>query len=115
MGKQQWHPAGSRQRYLSTQPGYSVLAGHLLGSTNGTTLSYNVTDALGSALLTFSGSAVLGEQDYGPYGNQQYTEGTIGTDKVIPGNFRMRSDDSLSKNRSCERDQRVCLRIQVIL
>ena len=32
--------------------------------------TFYLTDALGSVLLSFSQNAVLGEQVYGPYGNQ---------------------------------------------
>jgi RHS repeat-associated protein len=73
---------------LSGQLDYYSLAGHLIGSTNGTTTSYDLTDAQGSILATFSASAIQGEQNYGPYGNQRYTQGTIGTDKGYTGQFQ---------------------------
>ena len=64
------------------------MAGHLIGSTNGTTTTYDLTDAEGSVLTTLSTSAVLGEQVYGPYGNQRYVQGTLGTDKGYTGQFQ---------------------------
>jgi hypothetical protein len=42
---------------------------------------------LGSVVLSFSASAILGEQLYGPYGNQRYMEGSLGTDKGYTGQF----------------------------
>jgi RHS repeat-associated protein len=48
----------------------------------------NLTDAEGSVLTSLSSSAVLGEQIYGPYGNQRYAQGTIGTDKGYTGQFQ---------------------------
>src|SRR5579883_2927439 len=72
---------------LSNQVDYYSLAGHLIGSTNGTTTAYDLTDALGSVLMSISSSAVLGEQVYGPYGNQRYSAGTMGTDKGYTGQF----------------------------
>ncbi len=38
-------------------------------------------------LTSLSASAVLGEQTYGPYGNQRYTQGSLGTDKGYTGQF----------------------------
>ncbi len=38
-------------------------------------------------LTSLSASAVTGEQVYGPYGNQRYTQGTLGTDKGYTGQF----------------------------
>ncbi len=38
-------------------------------------------------LTTLSASAVLGEQTYGPYGNQRYIQGSMGTDKGYTGQF----------------------------
>lgn len=72
---------------LSSQIDYYSLAGHLIGSTDGTTTTYDLTDALGSVLMSVSSSAVLGEQVYGPYGNQRYSAGTMGTDKGYTGQF----------------------------
>jgi hypothetical protein len=62
--------------------------GHLIGSTNGTATTYDLTDAEGSVLTSLSSSAVLGEQIYGPYGNQRYSQGTMGTDKGYTGQFQ---------------------------
>ncbi len=72
---------------FSSQTDYYALAGHLIGSTNGSTTTYDLTDAQGSVLTSLSASAVLGEQTYGPYGNQRYTQGTLGTDKGYTGQF----------------------------
>jgi RHS repeat-associated protein len=65
---------------------YSI-AGHLLGETNGTTTTYDLTDAQGTILLSLTASAIQGEQAYDPYGNLRYTAGTIGTDKGYTGQF----------------------------
>ena len=73
---------------LSSQLDYYSLAGHLIGSMDGTNTSYDLTDAQGSVLTTFNASAIQGEQNYGPYGNQRYTQGTIGTDKGYTGQFQ---------------------------
>ena len=72
---------------FTSQTDYYSVAGHLIGSTNGTTTTYDLTDAQGSVLTTLSTSAVLGEQVYGPYGNQRYVQGTLGTDKGYTGQF----------------------------
>ncbi len=48
---------------------------------------YDLTDALGSVVLSFSAGAIQGEQLYGPYGNQRYIEGVLGTDKGYTGQF----------------------------
>ena len=37
--------------------------------------------------MSLSASAVTGEQVYGPYGNQRYVQGTLGTDKGYTGQF----------------------------
>lgn len=70
---------------------YYALSGRLLGSSNGTSTTFFLTDALGSILASMSntaGSAVInGNQDYGPYGNQLYTQGTIGTAKGFTGQY----------------------------
>lgn len=71
--------------YVAGQTDYYSLAGHLIGEFNGTATTYNLTDALGSVLTSFSKSAVIGEQTYGPYGNQRYSVGTIGTSKGYTG------------------------------
>lgn len=39
-------------------------------------------------LTSLSASAVLDEQIYGPYGNQRYTQGTMGTNKGYTGQFQ---------------------------
>ncbi len=72
---------------FSSQTDYYSLGGHLIGSTNGTTTIYDLTDAEGSVLTSLSASSVLGEQIYGPYGNQRYIQGTMGTDKGYTGQF----------------------------
>jgi RHS repeat-associated protein len=50
-----------------------------------------LTDALGSVLASFSdtpnSAAVLGNQVYGPYGNQRYLKGTMGTAKGYTGQY----------------------------
>ena len=58
---------------------------YLIGSTNGTTTTYDLTDAQGSVLTSLSKSAVLGEQIYGPYGNQRYLVGSITYFKIEVG------------------------------
>jgi RHS repeat-associated protein len=65
---------------LSSQLDYYSLAGHLIGSTNGSSTTYDLTDAQGSILATFSASAIQG--------NQRYTQGSIGTDKGYTGQFQ---------------------------
>ena len=72
---------------FTSQTDYYSVAGHLIGSTNGTTTTYDLTDAEGSVLTSISASVVLGEQVYGPYGNQRYVQGTLGTDKGYTGQF----------------------------
>jgi RHS repeat-associated protein len=71
----------------ASQLDYYSIAGHLLGETNGTTTTYDLTDAQGTILLSLTGSAIQGEQAYGPYGNQRYSSGTISTDKGYTGQF----------------------------
>ena len=71
----------------TSQSDYYSISGHLIGSTNGTSTTCDLTDAEGSILLSLSASAVMGEQVYGPYGNQRYVQGTIGTDKGYTGQF----------------------------
>ncbi len=73
---------------------YYRLGGRLIGSLTGiTTLTpqFFLTDALGSVLATFSATAgsaaVLGNQVYGPYGNQRYTQGSMGTAKGYTGQY----------------------------
>jgi RHS repeat-associated protein len=65
---------------------YSI-AGHLLGDTNGTITTYDLTDVQGTILLSLTASAIQGEQAYDPYGNLRYSSGTIGTDKGYTGQF----------------------------
>ncbi len=50
-------------------------------------LGRDLTDAQGSVLTSLSASAVLGEQTYGPYGNQRYNQGSMGIDKGYTGQF----------------------------
>ncbi len=71
---------------------YYSLRGRLIGALTGiTTLTpqFFLTDALGSVLATFSATAgsaaVLGNQVYGPYGNQRYTQGSMGAAKGYTG------------------------------
>jgi len=45
---------------LTSQLHYYNLAGHLVGSTDGTTTTFYLTDAQGSLLTSFSQSAILG-------------------------------------------------------
>ncbi len=71
----------------TSQIDYYSIAGHLIGWSNGTTTTYDLTDAQGSVLTSFSSSTILGEQLYGPYGNQRYIEGSLGTDKGYTGQF----------------------------
>lgn len=75
---------------------YYSLAGHLIGKFDGSTTQYSLTDALGSVVSSFTavaGSASLvGNQDYGPYGNQRYLAGSLGTEKGFTGQYA----DSLS-------------------
>lgn len=70
---------------FASQIDYYSLAVHLIGSTNGTSTTYDLTDALGSVLMSLSSSVVQGEQVYGPYGDQRYTMGALGTDKGYNG------------------------------
>ncbi|HEU5380767.1 MAG TPA: RHS repeat-associated core domain-containing protein, partial [Ktedonobacteraceae bacterium] len=69
------------------QIAYDSLAGHLVGSTDGSSTTDELTDAQGSVLTSISQSAVLGEQVYGPYGNQRYVQGTLGTTRGYTGQF----------------------------
>ena len=75
---------------------YYWLASHLIGKFDGTTTQFYLTDALGSVLSIFNavaGSAILlGNQLYGPYGNQRYQAGNMGTSKGYTG----QNNDSLS-------------------
>jgi hypothetical protein len=73
---------------LTGQLHYYTLAGHLIGSFDGTTTIYYLTDALGSVLMSFSNNAILGAQIYGPYGNTRYMAGTINTAKGYAGQIQ---------------------------
>jgi RHS repeat-associated protein len=84
--------AGSGSSLTSTgNTYYYSLAGRLLGSSDGTTTSFYLTDLLGSVVSTFNNtagsSAVLGSQLYGPYGNKRYSAGTMGTAKGYTGQY----------------------------
>jgi RHS repeat-associated protein len=70
------------------------MGGRLIGElTGGSTPTTNLflTDALGSVLTTFSNvqnsAAVQGNQVYGPYGTQQYSQGSMGTNKGYTGQY----------------------------
>lgn len=73
---------------LTSQLHYYTLAGHLIGSFDGTNTTFYLTDFEGTLLLSFSKSAVLGEQIYDPYGSQRYTAGTINTAKGYTGQIQ---------------------------
>ncbi len=87
------YPFGLQERTSSgggtyqSQIDYDSIAGHLIGWSNGTSTTYDLTDALGSVVLSFSAGGIQGEQLYGPYGNQRYLEGSLGTDKGYTGQF----------------------------
>ncbi len=66
---------------------YYSVAGRLIGWSNGTTTTYDLTDAQGSVLTIFSSGAILGEQIDGPYGNQRSIEGSLGSDKGYTSQF----------------------------
>jgi RHS repeat-associated protein len=66
---------------------FTSLAGHLICWTDGTSTTYDLTDAQGTVLMSLSASAVQGEQLYDPYGSHRYAEGTLGTDKGYTGQF----------------------------
>lgn len=74
---------------FSSQIDYYAIAGHLIGSTNGTTTTYNLTDAEGSVLTSLSSSAVLGEQIYGPYGTSVTLRTAWIPTKATPASSRM--------------------------
>jgi RHS repeat-associated protein len=59
----------------------------LIGSTNGTTTTYDLTDAQGSVLMSLSSAGVQGEQVFGPYGNSRYSQGSMTTDKGYTSQF----------------------------
>ncbi len=73
---------------------YYSLGGHLIGELTGTSsmvTQFFLTDALGSVLASFSdtpnSATVLGNQVYGPYGNQRYLKGSMGTAKGYTGQY----------------------------
>jgi RHS repeat-associated protein len=70
---------------------YYTLHDRLIGKFDGTNSQFYLTNELGSVLTTFSdtsGSAVvLGNQTYGPFGNQRYSSGSMGTDKGFTGQY----------------------------
>lgn len=75
---------------------YYVLGNLPIGELNGTNTPFFLTDALGSILSTFSATsgsaAVQGNQVYGPYGNNRYSQGAMGTSKGFTGQY----NDSLT-------------------
>ncbi len=87
------YPFGLQERTSSgsgtyqSQIDYDTIAGHLIGWSSGTSTTYDLTDALGSVVLSFSAGGIQGEQLSGPYGNQRYMEGSLGTDKGYTGQF----------------------------
>jgi len=70
---------------------YYTLSNRLIGQFDGTNTLFLLTDDLGSVLATFNnvaGSAtVIANQAYGPYGNQLYSAGTMGTSKGFTGQY----------------------------
>jgi len=91
-GLEEYSYDGSGNLQSSTH--YYSLAGHLIGELTGSgtpTTSFFMTDALGSILATFSNTAssaaMLGNQLYGPYGNQLYQSGSMNTNKGYTGQY----------------------------
>lgn len=70
---------------------YYSLGGRLIGELTTAGTQCFLTDALGSVLSTFNDVAnsatVLGNQVYGPYGNQRYSAGAMGTNKGFTGQY----------------------------
>lgn len=73
---------------------YYYLGDQLIGTLSGITAqstSFMLTDTLGSVISTISNTAgtaaVLGNQEYGPYGNKLYSAGTSGTAKGFTGQY----------------------------
>src|SRR5579883_2835226 len=70
---------------------YYAIGGRLIGELQGSTTQFFLTDALGSILTTFNAvagsAAVQGNQLYGPYGNNRYSQGTMGTNKGFTGQY----------------------------
>jgi RHS repeat-associated protein len=75
---------------------YYYLAGRLIGLNNGSP-NFLFTDALGSVVSSITNTAnsasVKGNQVYGPYGNNPYSKGTMGTTKGYTGQY----NDSLTQ------------------
>ncbi len=75
---------------------YYSLAGQLIGLNNGSP-NFLFTDALGSVVSSITSTAnnasVKGNQVYGPYGNNPYSKGTMGTTKGYTGQY----NDSLTQ------------------
>ena len=91
-GSEEYQYDGSGTLQSSTH--YYDLGGRLIGELtgNGTpTTSQFLTDELGSVLATFSNTqgsaAVQGNQTYGPYGSQQYQQGSMNTAKGYTGQY----------------------------
>ncbi len=73
---------------------YYTLGGRLVGALTGTSTkqtNFFLTDVLGSVVSNFSNTpnsaALLGNQGYGPYGNQRYIAGSMGTAKGFTGQY----------------------------
>ncbi len=75
---------------------YYYLAGRLIGLNTGSP-NFLFTDALGSVVSSITNTAnsasVKGNQVYGPYGNNPYSKGTMGTTKGYTGQY----NDSLTQ------------------
>lgn len=70
---------------------YYPLNKRLIGALTSTGTQFYLTDTLGSVVSTFSNmagsAAILGNQTYGPYGNQRYSTGSMGTTKGYTGQY----------------------------
>jgi len=72
---------------------YYTLAGQLLGTWDGSAspTTFLLTDSLGSVVASFnnlpSGAVMLGNQLYGPYGNQRLSQGSLSTNKGFMGQY----------------------------
>lgn len=71
---------------------YYALSGRLIGELTSTgTTTFFLTDALGSVLSSFNAiantAAINGNQGYGPYGNQLYHQGSMGTSRGFTGQY----------------------------
>ncbi len=76
---------------------YYTLGGRLLGALDNTgKTTFDLSDALGSVLASFSSAAgiaaIKGNQVFGPYGNARDSQGTINTAKGFTGQY----NDSLT-------------------